>query len=265
MKRILSTFGLAALMTSGIALAQPVQPVGKGQELIQYELDGVTFESRFIASQSESKANVLMFPNWLGPDTEASVAKAELFAEKGYNVLLADVYGIDTRPSNQEEAAQASGSLTGDRELLRRRAQKALAEFRLRLADTGLESKSKPLAAIGFCFGGTTSLELARSGVNLPYFVSFHGNLSSPTPADAKQIKGSILVFNGADDPIVPASEIRSFEDEMTAASVDWTFVNFSNTVHSFTDPTANVPGVAEYNPVAAARAYGAMELFLQQ
>ena len=130
------------------------------------------------------------------------------------------------------------------------------------LADT-----SKVLA-IGFCFGGTSVLELARSGANVLGIVSFHGGpLTSPTPDDDKNIKGRVLVLHGADDPIVPHSEVADFETEMRNAKVDWQQVSYGNTVHAFTNSAAgndNSRGSA-YNEKADKRSWIAMEDFFRE
>ncbi|NRA68103.1 MAG: dienelactone hydrolase family protein [Pseudobacteriovorax sp.] len=229
-----------------------------GESIVEYEIDAETYLSRWVPSMKPSDETLLMFPNWLGPDTQASVDKARKLALRGYNVFLVDVYGVSTRPQNPEEAAAASGALRGDRDQLRLRAQVALSQ--LKSTNKGTDT----ITAIGFCFGGTASLELARDGAELNGFVSFHGNLDSPNPDDAKNIKAPVLILNGFDDPIVPQAQIRAFEAEMTNAGVDWTLINYSQTVHSFTDPTANTPGFAEYNPRSARRAFAAMDQFIE-
>lgn len=123
------------------------------------------------------------------------------------------------------------------------------------------------IAVIGFCFGGTTALELARSGALIKGAVSFHGGLSTPRPADANNIKAKILVLHGADDPYVPTSEVQAFEDEMNAAGVDWQLIKYSGAVHSFTNPDAghdNAKGAA-YHERADKRSWIAMKGFLRR
>jgi len=123
------------------------------------------------------------------------------------------------------------------------------------------------LASIGFCFGGTTSLELARDGAPLVGVVSFHGGLATPTPADAKNIKGKVLALHGGDDPYVPAEEVAAFQKEMRDAGVDWQFVAYGGAVHSFTVPAAgndNSKGAA-YNARADARSWEAMKQFFAE
>lgn len=92
-----------------------------------------------------------------------------------------------------------------------------------------------------------------------------HGNLDTPDPAIAKNIKTSVLVLHGADDPYVPTEQVRAFEAEMRAAAVDWQLVSYGGTVHSFTDPYAKTAGQAEYQPLSAARAFKAMQLFFDE
>jgi hypothetical protein len=130
--------------------------------------------------------------------------------------------------------------LKNDRALLNTRMQAALEQLPLRT--TAAVDTSK-LAVFGFCFGGCCALDLARTGAPVKAAVSFHGTLDSPNPADAKNIKGSVLVFHGASDPLVPKEQLPAFEDEMNAAGVDWQLTSYGGALHSFTDPHANVPG----------------------
>ena len=122
-------------------------------------------------------------------------------------------------------------------------------------------------AAIGYCFGGTTVLELARAGADVDGVVSFHGGLDTPTPDDAKKIKGKVLALHGADDPFVPPAEEQAFEEEMRKAKVDWQLVAYGNSVHSFTDWNAgndNSKGAA-YNEKADKRSWEDMRDFFNE
>src|SRR6185436_16846770 len=184
---------------------------------------------------------------------------SEMLAKLGYVVFAADIYGKGVRPADVKEAAGFAGKYKGDRALLRRRVNAAFDVLkRQELADP------RRLAAIGYCFGGTTALELARSGAELQGVVSFHGGLSSPAPDDARKIKARILALHGADDPFVPAPEVAGFEAEMRAASVDWQLVAYGGAVHSFTQKEAgndNSKGSA-YNEKADQRSWEAMKTF---
>lgn len=123
------------------------------------------------------------------------------------------------------------------------------------------------IAVMGYCFGGTVALELARSGAGIKGAVSFHGNLDTPNLEDAKNIKSKILVLNGADDPFVTEVQIKTFEEEMNNANVDWQFVNYSGAVHSFTNPDSgnDKSKGAAYNEKADKRSWIAMKSFFEE
>jgi dienelactone hydrolase len=146
--------------------------------------------------------------------------------------------------------------------LLRARAQAALDEIlKLKFVNP------KKVVAIGYCFGGTTALELARSGAPLVGTVSFHGGLATPTPEDAKNIKGKVLVLHGADDPYVPAKEVADFKEEMKKAKVKMDFVAYKGAVHAFTIPEAgndNSKGAA-YNAEADKKSWVEFQKFLKK
>ena len=204
---------------------------------------------------------VLVVHQWMGlGDYEKK--RAEMLAQFGYNVLAVDIYGKGVRPTNPAAAGAEAGKFKNDRALLRARVRAGLEVLaRHELTDP------KRLAAIGYCFGGTTVLELARSGADLAGVVSFHGGLSSPTPGDAKKIKAKVLVLHGADDPHAPATEVAAFEDEMRQGGVDWQLVAYGGAVHAFTDWKAgsdNAKGAA-YNERADQRSWEAMKQFFAE
>jgi dienelactone hydrolase len=124
----------------------------------------------------------------------------------------------------------------------------------------------KRVAAIGYCFGGTTVIELARSGAELNGIVSFHGGLDSPAPADGKNIKCKVLVCHGADDPFEKPEDLAAFEKEMRDANVDWRLIKYGGAVHSFTQPMADgsLPG-AKYNARADKRSWQDMKSFFAE
>lgn len=236
--------GLAGLAEAGVVV-----------KAVPYEIDGQPYEGLLIYDDQvrEPRPGLLMVPNWLGVN-EASAQKAARAAGDKYVVLMADLYGKAIRPSNPDEAKAAATALRSDRPLMRKRTQAALEVLK---RQPGVDTAR--LGAIGFCFGGGAILELARDGAPLKGFVSFHGNLDTPNPDDARQIKAPLLVLHGADDPAVPQEQVDAFVAEMKAAKVDWQLVSYGGAVHSFTNPQANVPGRNEYHPVVAARAFKAM------
>jgi dienelactone hydrolase len=232
-------------------------------ETIEYKQGDIECEG-FIAYEDAlagPRPGVLVVHDWMG-NGEFSKKKAEQLAQLGYIAFAADIYGKGVRPKNVQEAAQQAGHYKNDRALLRARVNAAMKTFK------GM-SKVDPsrIAAIGFCFGGTTALELARSGADIVGVVSFHGGLSTPTPEDAKNIKGKILALHGADDPFVKDDEVAAFQKEMRDAKVDWQFVSYGNAVHGFTNPAAgtdNSKGAA-YNEKADRRSWVAMKDFFAE
>jgi dienelactone hydrolase len=207
------------------------------------------------------KPGVLVVHDWLGVSADTR-ERAEMLARLGYVAFAADIYGKGVRPANAAEAGSLAGKYKGDRALLRARVTAGFQE----LASLPNVDPNR-IAAIGYCFGGTTVLELARTGAKLAGVVSFHGGLDNPTPADDKNIKTKLLVLHGADDPFVPEAQVKAFEDSMRAAGVDWTLVKYSGAVHAFTVKSAgtdNSKGAA-YNARADRRSWKAMQDFFAE
>src|SRR5687768_3307910 len=204
---------------------------------------------------------VLVVHQWKGlGDYEKK--RAEMLARLGYNVFAVDIYGKGIRHTNPKDASAEAAKYKDNRALLRGRVNAGLDVLKKHeLTD------AKRIAAIGYCFGGTTALELARSGADVAAVVSFHGGLGTPNPADAKNIKAKVLALHGADDPFVPPTEVAAFENEMRQAKVDWTLVSYGGAVHSFTDWNAgsdNSKGSA-YNERADKRSWEAMRQFFAE
>jgi dienelactone hydrolase len=202
------------------------------------------------------RPGLVVVPHWLGIN-ESTTKQAQGLAGTKYVLFLADIYGKANRPKNQDDAGKLAAQFKGDRKLMRARVTAALEMLK---KQAGVDTKK--LGAFGFCFGGTTALELARSGAPLSGVVAFHAGLDTPTPEDAKNIKGKVLALQGGDDPFVPQKDVDAFEAEMRTAKVDWQLVKFGGAVHSYTDPDANMEGKAQYNPQAAKRAYALAESF---
>lgn len=206
------------------------------------------------------RPGVLVVHQWKGlGDYEKK--RAEMLAKLGYNVFAADIYGKGIRPKETKEAGAQAGKFKNDRELLRKRASAAFS-----LLQNHELTDSKKTAAIGYCFGGTTVLELARSGADVGGVVSFHGGLGTTLPA-GQDLKAKVLALHGADDPHVPVKEVTEFGKEMQDAKADWQLVAYGNAVHSFTDwnaGTDNTKGSA-YNEKADKRSWEAMKVFFAE
>ena len=225
--------------------------------------------SGYVVYDDAAKAKrpgLVMVPNWMGV-TADSVERAKAVAGKDYVVLVADVYGKGNRPKDAGEAGMLAGGLRGDdRSVLRARIEGAVAALKAQAGKAPLQADK--LGAFGFCFGGSTVLELARSGADLAGVVSLHGGLApGAKSATATAVKTPVLVLNGADDKAVSDEHIVAFEKEMDAAKADWQFVDYSGAVHCFAEPGAgNDPASnCRYDERAAKRAYRAMDDFFRE
>ena len=207
------------------------------------------------------RPGVLVVHDWTGLG-EYAQARARKLAAMGYLAFAIDVYGKGVRPKTPPEAAAQAGIYKKDRALMRARVAAGLDVLR---QDPRCDLQW--VAAIGYCFGGTCVLELARSGADVAGVVSFHGGLDTPTPADAQQIRGKVLVLHGGDDPHVPRKDVNGFEDEMRAGGVDWQVVIYGGAVHGFTNPASGNDksrGVA-YDARADRRSWEAMQAFFAE
>jgi dienelactone hydrolase len=232
-------------------------------QTVEYKQGDTTLEG-FVAYDDSipgKRPGVLIVHQWLGL-TDYEKHRAEMLAQLGYVAFCVDIYGKGVRPQNTQEAGVQAGKYKSDRQLLRARVNAGLDALRRQpLADP------KRVAAIGYCFGGTTVLELARSGADISGVVSFHGGLDSPAPADGRNIRGKVLVCHGADDPFEKPADLAAFENELRDAKVDWELIQYGGAVHSFTQPNAgndNSRGAA-YNEKADKRSWEAMKQFFAE
>lgn len=226
---------------------------------VEYKAGDVECEGwmAYDGAKDGKRPAVLIIHQWTGV-SENEKMRARMLAGLGYNVLAADIYGKGIRPQPPESGKMA-GKYKGDRALFRERLEAALAVLK-----KDERTDASRIAVIGYCFGGTGALEVARSGAEVRGVVSFHGGLGTPTPADAKNIKGEVLVLHGADDPHVPAAEVEAFHKEMNDAKVKYQFVAYPGAVHSFTQKSAgNDPSKGSaYQAEADQKSWEAMKDF---
>jgi dienelactone hydrolase len=206
------------------------------------------------------RPGIVVVHDWMGFGDYGN-QRADMLAALGYVALAGDIYGKGVRPANNAEAGEQAGKFKADRPLLRARVNAALDE----LKKSGMVDPTRT-AAIGYCFGGTTVLELARSGADVTGVVSFHGGLAAGA-ADNAAIKAKVLVLHGADDPHVPPAEVAAFAEEMNMAGADWQMVHYSGAVHSFTKKSAgDDPSTGSaYNEKADKRSWEAMKSFFAE
>ncbi|MFN2258982.1 MAG: dienelactone hydrolase family protein [Parasphingopyxis sp.] len=206
------------------------------------------------------RPGVMLVPNVLGTK-EADFKIAERLAGLGYAAFVADLYGRGKRATRQDEnPARFMNALNADRPLLRDRLLASLATMKgLAGVDAGR------CAAIGYCFGGKSVLDLARAGGDLLGVVSFHG-IYDPPDYQVDAITAKILVCHGWDDPLAPPDSLVALGSELTEAGADWQILAFGHAGHGFTDKSANMPerGVV-YEAGADRRSWAAMERFLTE
>ena len=232
-------------------------------ETVEYKQGDTTLEG-FVAYDDAiqgARPGVLVVHQWMGL-TDYEKKRAEMLAQLGYIAFCADIYGKGVRAANTQEAGTLAGKYKGNRALLRQRVNAGLDTLKAnKLVDP------KRIAAIGYCFGGTTVIELARSGAKLNGVVSFHGGLDSPTPADGKNIQCKVLALAGADDPFQKPDDLAAFQKEMRDAKVDWQMNSYGGAVHAFTQWNAgsdNSAGAA-YNEKADKRSWEDMKMFFAE
>lgn len=233
------------------------------EKIVEYKQDGVVLEGFLVQPEKLTAKTpaVIVVHEWMGLGDHVKEVARKL-ARDGYIAFAADIYGKGVRPSTVEEAAKTAGLYKGNRTLLRARAQAALREV-----TKMKEVDAKKVVAIGYCFGGTTALEMGRDGQKLAGIVSFHGNFDNPNPTHAKNFKGQVLALHGTLDPYVSEAELKQFETEMNQYKVDYQLVKYANAVHSFTNKAAgndNSKGAA-YNAAADKRSWIAFKSFLNE
>lgn len=233
-------------------------------KVVEYQ-DGELVLEGFAAWDSDNMnrnvPGILVVHQWMGL-TDYEKDRCRQLAKLGYVAFALDIYGKGERPTNPQEAGAAAGRFKNDRELYRKRLKLGLDQLR-----SQVHVEPEKIAAIGYCFGGTGVLELARSGADIDGIVSFHGGLDSPTPEDGKMIKAKVLICHGANDPFVPAKDIEAMKSEFNQTDVDWQMIYYSGAVHSFTQSTAgndNSRGAA-YNEKADKRSWTAMCSFFEE
>ncbi len=208
------------------------------------------------------RPGVLVVHEWWGLDDYARHRTEEL-AKLGYVAFAADIYGEGKTTKHPADAGKMAGEVRANVDEWRTRAQAALDVLKEQP-----QCDKEKLAAIGYCFGGATALQLAYSGADLDAVVTFHGALPAATPEETEQIKAELLICHGADDPMIGPDAVAAFKKPLDEADVKYEFVAYPGAVHSFTVPTADevgMPGI-KYNKEADEKSWQAMkELFAKK
>ena len=260
--RIMAMLSVMGIVLAAAPAASVAAPAVKSRT-VEYKIGNDAFEGVFVYPQaSKGKVpGVLMVHNWLGISDETK-RQAERMAKLGLAVFAVDVYGKGVRAKGPQDAMALAGKYKGDRKLYRERLLRGLEVLREQK-----EVDPKRTLAVGYCFGGTGVIELARAGADVQAVVSFHGGLDSPSPADGKNIRAKVVALQGADDPYVKPADIAAFESEMRSHNVDWQMTVYGGAVHSFTDVGAgnDAKTGAAYNPKADERSFAAFTDLLSE
>ena len=232
---------------------------------VDYQANGVTMKG-YIAYDDAIKGKrpgVLVVHEWWGHN-EYARKRARMLAELGYTALAVDMYGDGKTAAHPKDAGAFAGEV-------KKNMDTATARFKAAKSLLAKHSATddKKIAAIRYCFGGGIVLEMARRGLDLAAVVSFHGSLTTQSPAKPGQVKAKVLVCNGEADPFVKPDQITAFKQEMKNAKVNFEFKSYPDAKHAFTNPAAtengkkfNIP--LAYNEKADKKSWSDMKAFLK-
>ncbi len=252
----------AAVVLAGMGLAAGAGAAVR-ERVVAYPVAGVEHVGMLAWDDALDgpRPGVLVVHEWYGLNAYAR-RRARDLAALGYAAFAADLYGGGKVAATAAEAGALSSAMKGDRPRMRRAARAALSAM-----EAQPETRAGNTAAIGYCFGGTAVLELARSGAGVKGVVSFHGGLDAGAGVPAGPVRAAVLVLHGGDDPHAPDAQLVAFIEEMRAAKADWQVVAYGGAVHAFTSPAAgNDPARgAAYDARADRRSWAAMRAFLDE
>lgn len=210
------------------------------------------------------RPGVLVVHEWWGHNEHARNSARKL-AEAGYVALALDMYGDGKQADHPDHAGKFSGEVRKNLALMKSRFEAGIQYLKKQP-----HVDSNQFAAIGYCFGGSVVLEMARAGEDLRGVASFHGGLATEHPATPGKVRAKILVMNGQADPWAPAEQIAAFKKEMENAKVDYKIVNYPGAKHAFTNPDADAKGAKfnlplAYNRIADQESWDELQLFLKR
>jgi dienelactone hydrolase len=205
------------------------------------------------------RPGVLVVHEWWGLNSYARM-RARMLAESGYVAFAPDMYGDDKVTEHANEAKAWMEQITSNLDAWQQRAKLGLEQ----LKEQDQVDPSR-LAAIGYCFGGATVLQMAYAGMDVKGVASFHGSLPPATAEQQQNIKAKILVAHGAADSFVPAERVDAFIQALDAAGANWEMDIYGGARHSFTVPDAERKGIdnLKYDPQADRRAWQRLIGFL--
>lgn len=232
---VMKNIFLLAMLLFASSLAQATV---QGKE-VTYTAGGTTLKG-YIAYDDAIKGKrpgVLVVHEWWG-NNEYARKRATMLAGLGYTALALDMYGEGKQAHHPDEAAKFSGELAKNLPLAKARFESAM-----KLLQQQKNVDATNIAALGYCFGGSVVLQMARLGENMKGAVSFHGGLATETPAEPGKVRARIISFTGTADPMIPAEQVAAFKQEMEKAGANYKVVTFPGAKHSFTNPAADEYG----------------------
>ncbi|HKT16062.1 MAG TPA: dienelactone hydrolase family protein [Allosphingosinicella sp.] len=224
-------------------------------ETLNYDADVPMVGTLFRPDGAEAAPAILVFSDIMGIGDHSRERAARL-AERGYVAFAADLHG-NGQILPAEQALEQLERFYANPDVTCGRGEAALAQLQ---GVPGVDATR--IAAMGFCYGGTLSFEMARRGAPLSASIGFHAGLATSNPNGGASIKGKVLACIGSEDPAVPPEQRAAFEAEMRAAGVDWQLHLYGGVYHSFTDwrcDAAGLPEFARYNAAADQRSWAAM------
>lgn len=253
-------------LLAGLLLAGSAQAAIQSQ-VIEYKIDGESYTGYLAYDDAITgeRPGVLVVHEWWG-HTDYVRSRADKLAELGYTALALDMYGTGKVADHPDDALKFMKVVSENQALAEKRFNAA---YVLLQADNHVDAER--IAAIGYCFGGSTVLNVARqNSVDLAGVVSFHGGLATQAPAEKGRLTTPILVLNGAADPMVPPEQVAGFESEMKNAGADYRLVSYEGAVHGFTNPGATLLGERfnmplAYDEVADKDSWQQMQVFLER
>jgi dienelactone hydrolase len=233
-------------------------------ESVKYSVSGLGCSGELVYDDTvkSQRPLLLVAPNWLGV-TKDVIERAKTLAGPRYVAFVADMFGEGKEPKGTENPMDFLKPLIEDAAETRRRIVAAFDAMTEEAVARGV-GDAKRRAGIGYCFGGSNVIDLARAGADVQAVVSVHGVLATPAPAKKGDIKAAILVLHGAADPISPKAHRDMFEAEMDAAGARWYALTFGQVVHAYTDVGVNNPPVAVYSEPATRHGYALAHGFIE-
>jgi dienelactone hydrolase len=236
------------------------------EEAVSYTSDSATLNGfvAYDANKTGTRPVILIVHEWWGLNDYVK-SRARQLAELGYLAMAVDMYGDGKMGNNPEEAGKLSGQFYANPALAKARFDAALNKIR-----TFPQADTANIAAIGYCFGGSVVLNVAKMGEPLDGVVSFHGDLSPIVPASKELLRAKILVCHGNADTFVPQQQVDQFKKQMDSIGADYTFKAYDSATHAFTNPQATETGKQfnlpiKYNPEADKASWNDMKAFFDR